>query len=111
MALPLVDAPQDEERQDSCQLACMGRRPTETLQSVQLPPDAPIALAPAHQLAPTEVPIPEGDAHQEPPLLPPQRPEHKVTNMLHTDVAYSATTCTGKDNNHDNGSDKLVSLH
>jgi len=45
----------------SHQLACLGRRPTETLSEQ--------AVA---------VPIAAVAAHQEPPLLPPQRPEHKV---------------------------------
>ncbi len=43
------------------QLGCLGRRPTETLSEQ--------AVA---------VPIAAVAAHQEPPLLPPQRPEHKV---------------------------------
>ncbi|KAA6419636.1 MAG: CTD small phosphatase 2-like [Trebouxia sp. A1-2] len=42
------------------QLSCLGRRPTETLSEQ--------AVA---------VPIAAAAAHQEPPLLPPQRPEHK----------------------------------
>ena len=45
----------------SHQLACLGRRPTESLSEQ--------AVA---------VPIAAVAAHQEPPLLPPQRPEHKV---------------------------------
>ena len=45
----------------SHQLACLGRRPTESLSEQ--------AVA---------VPIAAVAAHHEPPLLPPQRPEHKV---------------------------------
>jgi len=52
------DGPQHATAQ---QLGCLGRRPTETLSEQ--------AVA---------VPIAAVAAHQEPPLLPPRTPEHKV---------------------------------
>ena len=74
----MVAAAKEEEDQESCQLACVGRRPTESLQDVQLPIAVPLDSVPAQCPAPTQAPVAEGAAHQEPPLLPPQRPEHKV---------------------------------
>ena len=63
LSLPVVDELNSKDDQRPCQLACVGRRPTESFQDTQLPFAAPIAST---------------SAHQEPPLLPPQRPEHKV---------------------------------
>lgn len=73
----MVDAPKEEEDQESCQLACIGRRPTESLQDVQLPTALPFDSLPAHYPAPSQAPVTAG-SRQEPPLLPPQRAEHKV---------------------------------
>lgn len=82
LASTVVDAPNDEEEQASCQLACSGRRPTEALQDGQLPIAAPFDAAAAHRLAPIDALAAAGAVHQEPPLLPPQRPEHKVGVVL-----------------------------
>ncbi len=59
LASPVVEAGPSQAK--SHQLACLGRRLTESL------PEQAVA-APVAAVA----------AHQEPPLLPPQRPEHKV---------------------------------
>ena len=98
LASPVVDAPKEDEDQESCQLACLDRRPTESLQDVQLPTAVPSDSPSAHYLAPIQVPVPAQTGQQEPPLRPPQRPEHEVINMeaYHhrkgiTDIAVAAS--------------------
>ena len=80
----MVDASKEDEDQEACQLACMGRRPTESLPDVQLPTAAPSDSLSAHCLAPSQVPVAAEAGQQEPPLLPPQRPEHKVIKLVST---------------------------
>ena len=58
---PVVAGEVGSQHATEQQLGCLGRRPTETL-SEQV----------------VAVPVAAVAAHQEPPLLPPQRPEHKV---------------------------------
>lgn len=78
LASPSVEAPKEEEDQRSCQLACAGPRPTETPPlAVQLSTATPFDTLSAHYPA-CGLGRAAGVAPELPPLLPPQRPEHKV---------------------------------